>query len=60
MGYHLCLCHAAEQLASRGIEMASAIEKLLGNKVNLQCYVKVKENWRDSEKIITELALFDD
>ena len=36
------------------------MEDLLGCKVNLQCFVKVKENWRDSEKIIAELHLYDE
>ena len=30
------------------------IEKLLQTKVYLECHVKVKENWRDNEKIINE------
>jgi GTP-binding protein Era len=51
---------AGSMLKKTASEARADIEKLLGNKVNLQCYVKVKENWRDSEKIITELALFDD
>ena len=36
------------------------MEKLLDTKVYLECHVKVKENWRDSEKIITELGLYDE
>lgn len=51
---------AGSMLKKMATEARKDIEELLGNKVNLQCYVKVKENWRDSEKIITELALFDD
>ncbi|PWM46600.1 MAG: GTPase Era [Clostridiales bacterium] len=36
------------------------MEKLLDTKVYLECHVKVKENWRDSEKLITELGLYDE
>ncbi len=51
---------AGSMLKKTATEAREDIEKLLENKVNLQCYVKVKENWRDSEKIIMELALFDE
>ena len=30
------------------------MEKLLGKKVYLECFVKVKEGWRDDEKYIAE------
>ena len=30
------------------------MEKLLGKKVYLECFVKVKEGWRDNEKFISE------
>lgn len=32
------------------------IEELLGVKVNLQCWVKIKEDWRDDEKLINRLG----
>lgn len=34
-----------------------SIEKLIGEKVNLQVYVKVKSNWRNDIKAITEFGL---
>ena len=36
------------------------IEELLGTKVNLQLFVKVKEDWRNRENIISEYKLSDD
>lgn len=36
------------------------IEKLLQTKVYLECHVKVKENWRDNEKIINELGIYNE
>ena len=32
------------------------IEELLGVKVNLQCWVKVREDWRDSEQLLNSLG----
>ncbi len=34
-----------------------AIEKLLDRRVNLQIFVKVKENWRNDARAITEFGL---
>lgn len=36
------------------------IEKLLQTKVYLECHVKVKENWRDNEKTINELGIYNE
>ncbi len=36
------------------------MEELLGCKVNLQCFVKVKEDWRNRERVITDLGMFDE
>ena len=36
------------------------LEQLVGTKVYLECFVKVKEDWRDSEKAIAELHLYDE
>lgn len=38
----------------------SDMEDLLGAKVNLQCFVKVKEDWRNRERVITDLGMFDE
>ena len=32
------------------------IEELLGAKVNLQCWVKVREDWRDNELQLNSLG----
>ena len=32
------------------------IEELLGAKVNLQCWVKVREDWRDNEQLLNSLG----
>ncbi|MBP0984988.1 MAG: GTPase Era [Oscillospiraceae bacterium] len=46
-----------KQIAS----MARAdMEELLGAHVNLQCFVKVKEDWRNRERVITDLGMFDE
>ena len=34
------------------------MEDLLGTKVNLQCFVKVKEDWRNRERVISDLGMF--
>ena len=47
-------------LKTMATEARKDLEDLLGTKVNLQCFVKVRENWRDNEKIITELHLYDE
>lgn len=35
------------------------MEDLLGAKVNLQCFVKVKEDWRNRERVISDLGMYD-
>lgn len=34
------------------------IEELLGVKVNLQCWVKVREDWRDNDQLLNSLGFF--
>lgn len=34
------------------------MEDLLGAKVNLQCFVKVKEDWRNRERVISDLGMY--
>ncbi len=46
-----------KQIASMARE---DMEELLGAKVNLQCFVKVKEDWRNRERVITDLGMFDE
>ena len=33
------------------------MERFLGARVNLQCFVKVKEDWRNSDYLIRDLGL---
>ncbi len=35
------------------------MEELLGAKVNLQCFVKVKEDWRNRERVISDLGMYE-
>ncbi len=46
-----------KQIASMARE---DMEELLGAKVNLQCFVKVKEDWRNRERVISDLGMFDE
>ncbi|MGN1339658.1 MAG: GTPase Era [Oscillospiraceae bacterium] len=46
-----------KQIASMARE---DMEDLLGTKVNLQCFVKVKEDWRNRERVISDLGMFDE
>ena len=39
-------------LKSIGTKARVEIENLLGNKVNLQLWVKVKKDWRDSDFLL--------
>lgn len=36
------------------------MEDLLQAKVNLQCFVKVKEDWRNRERVISDLGMYDE
>ncbi len=42
-----------------GTESRKALEELLGYKVNLNLFVKVKEDWRDKEYILRDLGYMD-
>ncbi len=42
-----------------GIESRKSLEELLGYKVNLNLFVKVKENWRDKESVLHSLGYTD-
>ncbi len=46
-----------KQIASMARE---DMEDLLGAKVNLRCFVKVKEDWRNRERVISDLGMFDE
>lgn len=49
-----------ERLKQIGTMARRDIEELLGAKVNLQCFVKVKEDWRNRERFITDMGLADE
>ena len=40
--------------------MYSDIEKLIGGKVNLQLWIKVKPDWRNSPSMLKELGFKND
>ena len=40
-----------------GMYARQDIERLLGTKVNLKLWVKVKENWQDMTSIVNEFKL---
>ena len=45
-----------QMLKKIGSAARADIEELLGVKVNLQCWVKVREDWRDSEQLLNNLG----
>jgi GTP-binding protein Era len=49
-----------ERLKQIGTMARKDIEELLGTKVNLKIFVKVKEDWRNRERIITDMGLADE
>lgn len=49
-----------ERLKQIGTLARKDIEDLLGAKVNLQIFVKVKEDWRNRENVINEYKIADD
>lgn len=49
-----------ERLKQIGSLARKDIEEMLGTKVNLQLFVKVKEDWRNSENIINEYNIADE
>ena len=49
-----------ERLKQIGTMARGDMEDLLQAKVNLQCFVKVKEDWRNRERVISDLGMYDD
>ena len=49
-----------ERLKQIGTMARKDIEELLGCKVNLQIFVKVKEDWRNRENLISEFNAADE
>ncbi len=49
-----------ERLKQIGTMAREDMEDLLQAKVNLQCFVKVKEDWRNRERVISDLGMFDE
>ena len=42
------------------LKQIGTMEDLLQAKVNLQCFVKVKEDWRNRERVISDLGMYDE
>lgn len=49
-----------ERLKQIGTMARVDMEDLLQAKVNLQCFVKVKEDWRNRERVISDLGMYDE
>ena len=49
-----------ERLKQIGTMARGDMEDLLQAKVNLQCFVKVKEDWRNRERVISDLGMYDE
>lgn len=49
-----------ERLKQIGTMARGDMEDLLQAKVNLQCFVKVKEDWRNRELVISDLGMYDE
>lgn len=49
-----------ERLKQIGTMARENMEDLLQAKVNLQCFVKVKEDWRNRERVISDLGMYDE
>lgn len=49
-----------ELLKQIGTMARGDMEDLLQAKVNLQCFVKVKEDWRNRERVISDLGMYDE
>ena len=50
---------SGEKLKKIASQARADIEQLVGMRVNLKCFVKVRENWRNNDRIISELHLYD-
>ena len=46
--------HEALDAATQGFQ--DALPELLGARVNLQCWVKVREDWRDNDRLLDNLG----
>ena len=49
-----------ERLKQIGTMARGDMEDLLQAKVNLQCFVKVKKDWRNRERVISDLGMYDE
>ena len=49
-----------ERLKQIGTMARGDMEDLLQAKGNLQCFVKVKEDWRNRERVISDLGMYDE
>ncbi len=51
--------HGAERLKEIGTKARQDIERLLGHRVFLELFVKVEENWRNSDRALNDLGIRD-
>ena len=56
----LIIGKGGERLKQIGTMARGDMEDLLQAKVNLQCFVKVKEDWRNRERVISDLGMYDE
>lgn len=56
----MIISKGGERLKQIGTMARGDMEDLLQAKVNLQCFVKVKEDWRNRERVISDLGMYDE
>lgn len=49
---HILIGKSGSSIKKLGIEARKDIEKFLGNRVHLELYVKIKEKWRDDDRLL--------
>jgi GTP-binding protein Era len=49
--------HGAAALKETGTRARADIERLLGHRVHLQLFVRVQEDWRNSERALDEIGI---
>jgi GTP-binding protein Era len=53
----IIICKGAERLKEIGTAARHDIERLVGHKVYLELFVRVQENWRNSERALDEIGI---
>ena len=49
--------HGAERLKEIGTRARQDIERLVGHRVHLELFVRVQEDWRNSERVLDEIGI---